>query len=74
MTRSGLSWLKSFQDFFNGNCVKVADLSGGGIGALDSPDAKSTLSVSSGMNGTYFWAVFATENSEASCGSKPLRN
>jgi hypothetical protein len=35
----GLVWVKSSLSFANGNCVEVADLSGGEIGVRNSRDA-----------------------------------
>ncbi len=35
---SGSRWVKSSLSFSNGNCVEVADLTGGGIGVRDSKD------------------------------------
>jgi Domain of unknown function (DUF397) len=37
------SWTKSSLSFSNGNCVEVANLSGGGIGVRDSKDSEGPV-------------------------------
>ena len=40
---SGVSWFKSSLSFSNGNCVEVANLSGGQIGVRDSKNPEGPV-------------------------------
>ena len=64
-------WVKSSLSFANGNCVEVADLSGGEIGVRNSRDAEGWFSASRPTSGMRSSAAYATASSTASAADRP---